>query len=108
MGATVEGQHGTRGIAVNLNEPAREYAEQIREINKAEVQNDKGLTDMIVGSTELVKWVYDKADFRFAEFFINIGTYDIRIAFWSRLELFEKFLPLYEEMISSIEVRGGL
>jgi hypothetical protein len=108
VGATVEGTHGTRGIAVNLNEPAKDYAEQIRLINKAEVQNDKGLTEMIAGRMALVKWVYDKADFRFAEFFINIGTYDIRIAFWSRHELFEKFLPVYEEMISSIEVRGGL
>jgi hypothetical protein len=108
VGASVEGQHGTRGIAVNLNEPPKEYAEQVRELNKAEVQNDKGLTEMIVGQMALVKWVYDKADFRFAEFFINIGTYDIRIAFWSRKELFEKFLPSYEEMIGSIEVRGGL
>jgi hypothetical protein len=108
VGATVEGMHGARGIAVNLNEPADEYAGQIRTINKAEVRNDQGLVAMIAGRMELVKWVYDKADFRFAEFFFTIGTYDIRIAFWSRKDLFEKFLPVYEEMISSIEVRSGL
>jgi hypothetical protein len=107
VGATVEGMHGVRGIAVNLNEPADEYAGQIRRINLAEVQNDKGLQPMIAGKLATVKWIYDKGDFRFAEFFINIGTYDIRIAFWSRQALFEKFLPVYEDMISSIEVRGG-
>jgi hypothetical protein len=105
VGATVEGMHGTRGIAVNLNEPADIYAQHIRELNKDEVQNDRGLTAMVAGRTGLVKWVYDKADFRFAEFFININTYDIRIAFWSRAQLFEKFLPVYEEMIASIEIR---
>jgi hypothetical protein len=106
VGATVEGMHGTRGIAVNLNEPVQEYAEQIRRLNAADVQNDKGLVPMIAGRIPLVKWIYDKAEFRFAEFFLNIGTYDIRIAFWSKHELFEKFLPVYEDMISSIEVRG--
>ncbi|MBN2037058.1 MAG: hypothetical protein JW768_09980 [Chitinispirillaceae bacterium] len=106
VGATVEGMHGTRGIAVNLNEPASEYAQQIRMLNQADVQNDRGLTAMIAGRMPLVKWVYDKADFRFAEFFFNIGTYDIRIAFWAKHELFEKFLPVYEEMVSSIEVKG--
>jgi hypothetical protein len=108
VGATVEGMHGTRGIAVNFNEPARDYAERIRAINRSEVQNDRGLTDMVIGKNSVVKWVYNKGDFRFAEFFFTLGTYDIRISFWSRSDLFDKFLPVYEQMMGSIEVTSGL
>ena len=108
VGATVEGMHGTRGIAVNFNEPAHDYAKRIRDINRNDVQNDQGLTDMVLGTNSMVKWVYDKIDFRFAEFFFTIDTYDIRISFWSRSELFDKFLPVYEQMMTSLEVTGGL
>jgi hypothetical protein len=108
VGATVEGLHGTRGIAVNFNEPARDYAERIRSINRNEVQNDRGLTDMVLAKSSMVKWVYDKVDFRFAEFFFTIDTYDIRVTFWSRTAMFEKFLPVYEQIMSSLEVRSGL
>jgi len=104
VGATVEGMHGARGIAVNFNEPPHEYAERIRAINRNEVQDDQGLTDMVLGNNAMVKWVYDKADFRFAEFFFTIDTYDIRISFWSHSSLFDKFLPVYEQMMSSLEV----
>ncbi len=108
VGTTAEGWHATRGMAVNFNEPAREYAEYVRKINAKEVQNDNGLTDMVVGRNSMIKWVYDKGNFRFAEYFFSIGTYDIRISFWTKSDLFEKFLPVYEAIISSLEVTGGL
>ena len=102
VGTTVEGLHGTRGIAVNLNEPARQYAEYVRRLNKDDVENDQGLTDFYAGTYPMVKWVYDKAGFRFVEFFFNIETYDIRIAFWTRTHLFGNFLPVFESIISSL------
>jgi hypothetical protein len=108
VGATTEGMHGTRGMAVNLNEPAMEYAAHIRRINAGDVRNDQGLTEFIAGRNSMVKWVYDKAEFRFAEFFFAIDTYDIRIAFWSRTDFFENFLPVYESIMSSLEMTGGL
>ena len=56
----------------------------------------------------MVKWVYDKSGFRFVEFFFNIGTYDIRVSFWTKPDLFEKFLPVYEQIISTLRVTRGL
>lgn len=108
IGSTVEGFHGTRGIAINLNEPAREYAEYIRRINKKDIDQDQGLIDFYAGDNPMVKWIYDKSGFRFVEFFFNIGTYDIRISFWTKPDLFEKFLPVYEQIISTLRVTRGL
>lgn len=104
VGASVEGQHGTRGIAVNLNEPTRDYAEYIRRINKDDVEKDQGLVDFYAGKNYMVKWIYEKSGFRFEEFFFNIDTYDIRVAFWSKPELFEKFTPVYEQIMSTLSV----
>jgi hypothetical protein len=108
IGSTVEGLYGTRGIAVNLNEPGSEYAEYIHRINKDDITNDKGLVQFVAGKNSMVKWVYDKSEFRFVEFFFNIGTYDLRIAFWTRLALFEKFLPVFEEIMSTLTIINGM
>lgn len=108
MGATAEGMHGTRGIAAHYNEPAMDHATRIRELNKNDLQNDRGLLPFLAGRNSMVKWMYDRGDFRFVEFFFTIATYDIRIAFWSRKDLFDKFLPVYEGIISSLEINGGL
>jgi hypothetical protein len=108
VGATVEGSQGVRGIAANLNEPPMDYAEYIRRLNAGDVQNDQGLTEIVFGRNSMVKWVYDKVGFRFAEYFFTIDTYDIRIAFWTRTDNFEKFLPVFEGIMSSLQVTGGL
>jgi hypothetical protein len=108
VGASAEALHGTRAIAANLNETPVDYAEQIQRINKDDVQNDQGLVDFLAGDHAMTKWVYDKAGFRFAEFFFCVGTYNIRIAFWTKPQLFEKFLPVYEEIVSSLTFTGGL
>jgi hypothetical protein len=108
IGATNEGFHVVRGQAVNLNEPAMDYATIIRNLNAKDVQNDKGLVEILFGRNAMVKWVYDKGASRIAEYFFSIGTYDMRIAFGTRIEFFEKFLPVYERIMGSLEVTGGL
>ena len=107
VGSTVEGLHGTRAIAANLNEPVREYAEYIRKVNLPDIENDQGLVPFVTDRASMFKWIYDKSGFRFAEFFVNIGTYDIRIAFWTKTELFDNFLPVFEGIISTISTING-
>ena len=107
IGATTEGFHVVRGQAVNLNEPTKDYADYIRRISAKDVQNDQGLTEMVFGKNEMVKWIYDKGGSRIVEFIFTIDTYDIRIAFGTRIEFFEKFLPVYEAIMSSLQVTGG-
>ncbi len=104
MGSTVEELYGIKAVALNLNEPPREYATYIRELNKDDVDCDSNPVDFITGSQQMVKWVYDRAGYRFAEFFFVVGTYDIRLSFWTKPQLFENFLPVFEEIVSTVEV----
>jgi hypothetical protein len=104
MGSTVEELYGIKAVALNLNEPPREYATYIRELNKDDVDRDTDPVDFITGSQQMVKWVYDRAGYRFAEFFFVVGTYDIRLSFWTKPQLFENFLPVFEEIVSTVEV----
>lgn len=108
IGATSERYLGTRGIAVNLNEPAKEYAEYIRKLNSGDIENDRGLVEFTNGQVDMIKWVYEKSGFSFAEFFFNIGTFDIRIAFWTRSSFFNNFLPVFESIISSLTLTDGM
>jgi hypothetical protein len=108
IGATTEGFHVVRGQAVNLNEPTMDYAQYIRRISAKDVQNDQGLAPILLGKNSMVKWTYDKGGSRIIEFFFTIDTYDLRIAFGTRREFFEKFLPVYEEIMTSLQVTGGL
>ncbi len=100
VGSTVERTQGVRGIAANLNAPAREYAERIRDINTVAV--DSGLTEMLVADIPMVRWDYYDTGFRFVEFFLRVETYDVRIAFWTKPELFDAFEPVYLSILSSI------
>lgn len=102
IGASTEKYLGTRAIAVNLNEPAREYAEYIRRLNLPDVENDQGLLQVTNGSMEMVRWIYEKHGFGFIEYFFSSGTFDIRIAFWTRKEFFRKFLPVFESIMGSL------
>lgn len=107
-GATVDGILGSRGIAINLNEPALDYAMQVRELNKDDIKDDSGIVEFYAGNYPMAKWTYSMYNFRFAEFFFNAGTYDIRIAFWTKKESFDNFLPVFEEIISTISFTHGL
>jgi hypothetical protein len=102
IGASTEKYLGTRAIAVNLNEPAKEYAEYIRRLNLPDVENDQGLLEITNGRTEMVRWIYEKHGFSFIEYFFNSGTFDIRIAFWTKKEFFSNFLPVFESIMGSL------
>jgi hypothetical protein len=102
VGATAEGGHGVRGLAVNLNAPLKKYAQTIQGMNPLPPGKDLGLTDMDVNDIPMVRWDYFSNGFRFVEFFAKIDTYNIRIAFWTRPALFERFEPLYLDIISSL------
>lgn len=102
IGTTAEKYLGTRAIAVNLNEPAKEYAEYIRRLNLKDIQNDQGLVEFTNGRVDMIKWTYEKSGYGFAEFFFNSGTFDIRIAFWTRKAFFKNFLPVFESIMGSL------
>ena len=108
MGSSVEGFYGVKAIAINLNEPPQEYAQYIRSLNKNEVENDNEPVDFFAGNHPMVKWIYDKAGYRFVEFFFVIDTYDIRLSFWTKPELFTGFLPVFEEIASTLTPTAGL
>jgi hypothetical protein len=103
LGSTVEGTQGTRGIAINLNLPPIEYAQKIQKINAKDITRDLGMVEVVSDQMPMVKWEYlMMGDFHFVEFFFVVGTYDVRIAFWTKKELFERFRPTYEDIISSV------
>lgn len=108
IGSTVEGLHTTRGMVEHLNMSSREFAERVRSNSKSSVTHDKGLTEMVMEKNSMVKWIYDKDGFTYAEFFFSIDTYNIRIAFCSRPGDFGRFLPVYESIMSTLQVTGGL
>ncbi|MGD9200401.1 MAG: hypothetical protein PVI26_02460 [Chitinispirillia bacterium] len=103
IGSTVEGTQGVRGIAVNLNLPALEYAQNIQEINQRGLTSDSGLTQIDTSNLPIVKWSYESEGFQFIEFFFTLDTYNIRIAFWTKPNIFKRFLPVYFDIISSLD-----
>jgi len=102
IGYTSEQTQGTRGIAINLNETNREYAGEIKKLNSEEPFVDSGLIDTVISDIPMVEWIYERDGFRFVEFFFRADTYNIRIAFWAKPDLFSNFLPVYEDMAGSI------
>jgi len=108
MGSSVEGLYGVKAIAINLNEPPREYARYIREINGGDVQNNTEPVDFLAGAHPMVKWIYDKSGYRFVEFFFVVDTYDIRLSFWTKPETFGGFLPVFEDITGSLTLTRGL
>ncbi len=102
VGATAEGTQGVRGIAINLNVGQREYAEKIHTLNAPDVDEDFGLTETILDGMPMVRWDYRVGEFRFVEFFFTLDTYNLRIAFWTRPSVFERFEPVYLDIMSSL------
>lgn len=107
MGSSVEGLYGVKAIAINLNEPPQEYAAYIRELNRKEVSADMEPVHFMARNLPMVKWVYDRSEYRFVEFFFTVDTYDIRLAFWSKTDMFARFLPVFEGIISTLELTAG-
>jgi hypothetical protein len=106
VGYTVEKTQGTRGIAVNLNETNKAYAEEIIKLNKEDQQADSGLSEVTLASIPMIQWTYEKAGFKFVEFFFKIETYNVRIAFWTKPRLFNNFLPVYEGIMRTMILTG--
>ena len=102
VGFTVEKTHGTRAIAANLNETNMEYAKLIQRINKSSEIKDNGIYEDTINNIPFVVWEYEKDEFKFIELFFNVATYNIRMAFWSKPSFFEKFLPVYKEIMGSL------
>jgi hypothetical protein len=107
-GFTVEKTQGTRCIVAHLNETSREYAEEIRNINKENVDSDSGCTDETINGKNFSTWRYkDKEnDLCFIEYFFSVDTYNVRVAFWTTPILFEKFLPVYDEIMGTLQLQG--
>jgi hypothetical protein len=101
VGYTVEKTQGTRGISVNLNETNKGYAEAIVKLNE-DRPLDSGLTEVTIAGIPMIEWIYEKAGFRFVEFFFKVDTYNVRIAFWTKQKLFANFLPVYEENMGTM------
>jgi hypothetical protein len=104
LGSTVEGTQGTRGIVDNLNESNEEYLAGIRKANVKDIQSDLGTKDFEGNGIDMKKWDYLYNGFHFVEFMFRSGTYNIRVAFWTRPDLFEKFSAVYEETMNSIDL----
>jgi hypothetical protein len=108
VGTTSEKTQGVRGIAINLNIPCEEYAERIRKINAPDITSDSGLTAQLLNNLPMVRWDYTVGEFRFVEFFFTLDTYNVRIAFWSKPAIFERFENIYLDIISSLSFVGRL
>lgn len=107
VGNSVEGLYGVKAIAFNLNEPPQDYARYIRDINRADVQNEIEPVDFFTADHAMAKWAYDKSGYRFVEFFFVVDTYNVRLSFWTRPQLFENFLPVFEEIASTLTLTAG-
>jgi hypothetical protein len=104
IGSTVEETQGTRGIVINFNETNKKYAEEIQRVNKDLSDTDYGLADVTIHDVPMVRWEYAKGEYRFVEFFFSIDTYNLRVAFWTKPRLYENFLPVYEDIMSTLTI----
>ena len=102
IGFTVEKTQGTRGIATNLNETNREYAELTQRVNRNSRVKDYGICGDTIHNVPMVRWEYAEGEFRFVEFFLSVDTYNLRVAFWTKPLLFKNFLPVYKEIMGTL------
>jgi hypothetical protein len=107
MGRTVEGINASRGIVENLNRSNEQYLATVRALNAASIEEDLGAVNIAAGETMLIRWDYRFRGLRFAEFLFRVGTYNVRIAFWTKPELFDDFLPEFEDIMSTLELKAG-
>ena len=102
VGTTAEKTQGVRGIAINLNIPCETYAGKIRDLNRDGIKEDFGITPLLLNRMPMARWDYMVENYRFVEFFFTLDTYNVRIAFWTKPEIFERFEPVYLDIISSL------
>jgi hypothetical protein len=104
IGFTLEKTQGTRCIAYNKNETSEKYAEEIRNANRENISSDSGITAATLNGKKFFTWRYDADGFCFIEYFFNLDTYNVRIAYWTTPELFKRFRPVYDDMIGSVDI----
>jgi hypothetical protein len=103
-GETVEGGHGTRGIVENLNLENDKFVAALRNANKAGIERDLGVENFVAGDVLSIKWEYVHNGMNFAEFLFRAGTRNVRIAFWTKPELYNEFLPVYEGIMATLDL----
>jgi hypothetical protein len=108
VGSTTEGTQGTRAIAANANLDNKEYLRQVREANKELLEQDLGDKRFSTPEFSMIQWQYRYKGLHFVEFLFRSGSYNMRIAFWTTPALFERFLPLYEQMMMSVTAVGRI
>lgn len=108
VGAATDGLQGVRGIAAHLNASAAEYAKAYYQLNKQDICEDSGLVEVTIKNLPVVIWEYSKKNgqskVRFIEFFFALRSYTIRIAFWADPRIFVRFLPVYFDTMTSLEI----
>ncbi len=107
VGTTADGRQGIRGVAINLNASTEEYAQLYRKIkteDNSAVTADSGMVETLVNEVPMIRWSYTEYGHQFTEFLFTVDTYNIRIAFWSQPVVFQRFLPVYLSIMSSIEI----
>jgi hypothetical protein len=107
-GQTADGSQGTRAIVENLNQSNEEFLVALRDANRGMVIEDHGQTTFMAGNRLALKWEYSAGQFRYAEFLFRIGTFNIRIAFWTVPERYDEFLPVYEDIMSTLSTAAGI
>jgi hypothetical protein len=106
VGYTPDMMHGVRALAANLNLPARTYAEHVWNANHTAAQSDSGLTEMLVNNIPMTRWLYTLHGLQYAEYFFTFDTYNLRLAFWTTPDRFDRFLPVYTDIMATISYGG--
>ena len=101
-GASADGRQAVRCIVINANMGAEAYAEAIRGTNVAGVTADSGLAIIADDGDTLIRWEYSVGNYRFGEYFYQVGTYNIRLAFWTDPLTYTRFRPIYENSARSL------
>lgn len=104
VGYSVEGLYGVRSTAFNLNEDITTYFSYIRELNKEEITNQTEPEKFTARDVEMLKWCYEMNGYMFVEFFFLVDTYNIRLTFWTKPQLFKNFLPVFEDIAASLSL----
>lgn len=107
-GETLDGTHGTRAIAEHMNMEAPEYFAVVRAANAAAIEQDYGSSVFLAPGVSAIKWEYSQAGYRYAEFLFKTGTVNVRIAFWTTPERYERFVPEYEQILLTLNLRPGM
>ncbi len=107
-GETVDGSQGTRGIVENLNRDNERFLAALRETNRANLDKDLGACTFMAGDVLAIKWEYEFRNMRFAEFLFRAGTYNVRIAFWTKADRYGDFLQVYEDIMATLDFRAAM